>query len=181
MNNQDSIEKLFKDLQGQFDTEMPMPGHEDRFLQRLQKTQVIPEKQPRRNTWKFLAIAASLALLVSIGLRIVNTPAESAIDPEFKKTEYYFASVLKTEMDKLEAEKDPVTARLVDDTMQQLHKLDEDYKGLQEALQNPGDQKLILNAMITNFQTRINLLQDVLTQIEEIKKLKNNSDENNVI
>lgn len=182
MNKQDSIEKLFSDLQGQFDTEMPMPGHEDRFLARLQKEQPATGAPVKKINWSFLAIAASLALIVSVGLGIFfnQTPADTT-DQEFKKTEYYFASVLKTEVEKLKAEKDPVTQKLVDDTLLQLNKLESDYSNLEEALQKPGDQKMIIHAMITNFQTRINLLQDVLTQIEEIKNLKNNSNENHVI
>ena len=129
-----------------------------------------------------MAIAASLALVISVGLNIFNSTSNAPTENnEFKKTEFYFASVLQTELDKLEAEKDPFTQKLVDDTLLQLNKLEEDYQKLEKALEQPGDQKLILNAMITNFQTRINLLQDVLTQIEEIKKLKNDSHENNVI
>ncbi|WP_224491051.1 hypothetical protein [Robertkochia flava] len=181
MNKQDSIETLFKNLEGQFDTEMPNKGHEARFLQKLQQVKDTPEKRSGPITWTILAVAASFALIISIGLGVFNTTGENTADPEFKKTEYYFASVLRTEIEKLEAEKDPVTAKLVEDTMTQLNKLEGDYKNLEKALQQPGDQSMILHAMITNFQTRINLLQDVLIQIEEIKKLKNNSDENNVI
>ena len=45
------------------------------------------------------------------------------------------------------------------------------YKELELDLINGGNSKLILSAMITNFQTRIDLLQDVLQQVEEIKNI----------
>ena len=182
MNKQDSIDKLFDNLQGQFDLEHPQPGHEERFLKRLQQHQPVEKAAPKRSIWPVLAIAASFALVISVGISVFNAgnPANQ-IDPEFKKTEFYFASVLQTEMEKLEAEDSPVTKKLVEDTMIQMNKLEADYLALEKKLQQPGDQKLILHAMITNFQTRINLLQDVLQQIENIKQLKNNSDENTII
>ena len=55
------------------------------------------------------------------------------------------------------------------------------YKVLEQDLLNGGNSKLILSAMITNFQTRIDLLQDVLDQVENIKNLKNYNDENYTI
>ena len=42
----------------------------------------------------------------------------------------------------------------------------------------PWRQKIILNAAINNFQTRIDLLNYVLRQVENIKNLKQNNDEN---
>jgi len=62
--------------------------------------------------------------------------------------------------------------------MIQLKKLETNYKQLETDLINGGNDKLILSAMITNFQTRIDLLQDVINQIETIKNLKNYNDEN---
>ncbi|MBL7473188.1 hypothetical protein [Robertkochia sediminum] len=182
MNKQDPIEQLFTSLEGQFDTEMPAPGHEARFLKKLQDTEQSKAKERKRPIWTIVSIAASIALILTVGLQIVqqNNSAIEA-DPEFAKTENYFASVLKTEIEKLEAENDPIAKKLVDDTMLQLGKLEADYAKLKEAVDQPGDQKLILHAMITNFQTRINLLQDVLNKIEEIKNLKNDNYENHVI
>jgi len=59
----------------------------------------------------------------------------------------------------------------------QLHRLENDYKDMEEDLVNGGDSKMILSAMITNFQTRIELLKEVLSQIENIKNLKSQNDE----
>ena len=58
--------------------------------------------------------------------------------------------------------------------------MEKDYKELERNLIQGGNSKLILSAMITNFQTRINLLNAVLNQIETIKILKNNGNENTI-
>lgn len=65
--------------------------------------------------------------------------------------------------------------------MLQLKKLDKDYQKMQQDLLQGGNSKLILSAMITNFQTRIDLLNEVLEEIEDIKILKNYENENSTI
>ncbi|MEL6975669.1 MAG: hypothetical protein AAGL29_09785, partial [Bacteroidota bacterium] len=74
--------------------------------------------------------------------------------------------------------KSPETAKLVEDTMVQLQKLASDYQTLERELVNGGDSKIIMNAMIINFKTRIDLLREVMDNIENIKKLKTYNDEN---
>ena len=61
--------------------------------------------------------------------------------------------------------------------MTQLQRLNKDYETLEKDLVNGGDSKIIMSAMITNFQTRIDLLKEVLSQIENIKNLKSQNDE----
>ncbi len=67
---------------------------------------------------------------------------------------------------------------MVDDTIIQLNKLETNYQKLEQDLLNGGNSKIILNAMIINFQTRIDLLKEVLNNVKEIKKLKSYNDEN---
>jgi hypothetical protein len=59
--------------------------------------------------------------------------------------------------------------------------LETDYKKLEQDLIQGGDSKLILSAMITNFQTRIDLLREVMERVEEVKQFKNESHENTII
>ena len=100
------------------------------------------------------------------------------ISPEVSQTQFYFASLIEEQVRQLENESTPETQKIIDDTMIQLNKLDTNYKVLEQDLLNGGNSKLILSAMITNFQTRIDLLRDVINQIETIKNLKNYNDEN---
>ena len=81
----------------------------------------------------------------------------------------------------LNSEKSPETERIINDTMLQLKKLELNYTEMEQDLINGGNGKLILSAMITNFQTRIELLNEVMTQIENIKTIKNTNDANYTI
>lgn len=183
----DKISQLFDQLQGTFDIEEPAGGHQHRFLEKLQAAQGVVSIQKKKNTWwRSLSIAASAAILLAIGFGMFNTAPTidqqvAEISPEVSQTQFYFASLIEDQVRQLESESSPETQKIIDDTMIQLKKLDANYKVLEQDLLNGGNSKLILSAMITNFQTRIDLLQEVLDQVSTIKNLKNYNDENYTI
>lgn len=171
----DTVDNLFKNLKGSFDLEHPLEGHEVRFLEKLHtKNQV--KTLPKKNRFRYFGIAASLVIFIGLGLLYKNSMrsvAEQvvAISPEIAKSESYFSNVIQQEINKLQNEKSPATQKIIEDTMAQLSKLEINYQKLENDLIAGGNSKLILSAMITNFQTRIDLLADVLEQIDEIKKI----------
>lgn len=184
----DPITNLFDTLHGTFDTEEPLEGHQERFLDKLNP---IPSVKPLTNnkkpTLRYVSIAATLILLCSLSMVIFYTSSPSIneqvveISPEISKTEFYFANLITQEVNKLQSESSPATKQIIADTMDQLDKLEKNYKSLENDLINGGNSKFILSAMITNFQTRIDLLEDVLYQVEEIKKIKNRDHEDTII
>lgn len=137
----------------------------------------------RKKWWRPLSIAASILILCVLGLQLVNnkpTIKEQVVEisPEVSRTEFYFASLIEEQVLELKTLKTPETEQLVADTLKQLNRLETDYKDLEQALIKGGDSKLILNAMVINFQTRIDLLKEVLTTIESIKNLNYQNDAN---
>lgn len=183
----DNIDNLFDNLQGTFDMKEPVGGHQERFLEKLQASKGIASIQKAKNSWwKPLMMAASVVLFLGIGFSLlIGSPTikdqVAEISPEVSQTQFYFASLIEEQVRELENESTPETKKIIDDTMVQLEKLDANYKTLEQDLLNGGNSKLILSAMITNFQTRIDLLQNVLNQVENIKNLKNYNDENYTI
>jgi len=179
----ENIEELFERLHDDFDFEEPKGGHQERFLDKLNRANGVVAIPKKRNWWKPLSVAASIVLVAVLGLQVFNsepTIKEQVVEiaPEVSQTEFYFASLIEEQVEQLKAEKSPETAKLVDDTLIQLQNLEEDYNKLENDLINGGNSKLILNAMITNFQTRIDLLKEVLANVETIKNLKPQHDEN---
>lgn len=181
----DNLNKLFDNLKGTFDTEEPKEGHQQRFLEMLQASQgvVSIEKKKKSLWWRSLSIAASIAILLGIGFTMFNSPLTvdqqvAEISPKVSQTQFYFANLIEDQVKQLESESTPETKKIIDDTMLQLKKLEDNYKVLEQDLLNGGNSKLILSAMINNFQTRIDLLQEVLDQVETIKNLKNQTNEN---
>lgn len=180
----DNLDNLFDNLHGTFDTEEPQGGHQARFLEKLQASKGIVSIQKKKNSWwRPLSIAASVAILLGIGFSIFNTSPSidqqvAEISPEVSQSQFYFTSLIDEQVKQLESESTPETKKIIEDTMVQLEKLDANYKTLEQDLLNGGNSKLILSAMITNFQTRIDLLQNVLNQVENIKNIKKYNDEN---
>ncbi|ADV50158.1 hypothetical protein I2486_14140 [Cellulophaga sp. E16_2] len=183
----DNIDDLFNHLNSGWDTEEPSQGHELRFLEKLNTSKDVKSLPPKKgNTIKFLFIAASFLLIFGLGFLFINqnhsiNEQVVKISPEISNTEFYFANVIEQEIKKLQNENSPETKKIVDDTMIQLSKLEKNYKSIERDLINGGNSKLILSAMIVNFQTRIDLLEDVLQQIEVIKNIKKNEHENTII
>jgi len=185
--NEENLEKLFENLKGTFDIEEPAAGHKQRFLEKLNAADGVVTLLRKRNSWwRPLSIAASVAILFALGLTIFNTQPTideqlAEISPEVSQTEFYFASLIDEQVKQLESESTPETKKMIDDTMVQLKKLEAAYNNLEQDLLNGGDSKLILSAMITNFQTRIDLLQEVMDKIESVKNFKPYNDENYTI
>lgn len=183
----DELKDLFEGLEGTFDTEEPREGHQQRFLEKLNRANgVVVLSRKKTNWWRPLSIAASIAVLclVAIGVYTLRPTLDeqvAQISPAVSNTQVYFASLIEDQVKQLENESSPETQQIINATMQQLKKLEQDYKSLETDLINGGNDKLILSAMITNFQTRIDLLQDVITQIEIIKNLKTQNNANFII
>ncbi len=179
---EDNLDTIFDSLKGNFDTEEPNNGHQQRFIEKLQASSNVVTVHKKKNAWiKPWSIAASVAMLCALAFTFFNNQKSidekvAEISPEVSKTEFYFANLIEEQVKELQSESTPETKKIIDDTMVQLKKLEDNYKTLEQDLITGGNSKIILSAMITNFQTRINLLQDVLEQITTIKELKNNTE-----
>lgn len=185
--NKDGIDELFERLQGEFDLGEPQAGHRERFLGKLaQGPLVVSRERQRISWWKPLAIAASVAALALLGLQFLGAEPTveqqlTRIAPEVGRTEFYFANLIERQLEEIQAEKTPGTAPLVEDALIQLKRLEKDYGQLERDLISGGDGKIIIRAMINNFQTRIDLLREVSLQIENIKNLNSQHHESETI
>tara|TARA_R110000772_G_scaffold15899_7_gene45708 strand:+ start:453 stop:998 length:546 start_codon:yes stop_codon:yes gene_type:complete len=178
----DTIEELFNNLKGSFDIHETPSGHKERFLDKLieaEKPSVI-----KLNWWKPLSIAASIAVLIAVGSTFLNTnPSEldlASVSPEMMQTQSFFTSTINKELQTLKSLTSPEAKILVDDALKQIDILEKEYAGLKKDLVVSGNDKRVIYAMISNFQNRIDLLQQVIEKIEEIKNLKTNRDETTI-
>ncbi|TRO63316.1 DUF4179 domain-containing protein [Christiangramia sabulilitoris] len=178
--------ELFEDLN--FDIEEPDQGHKERFFRKLEQASATPEKEQKiRRLWApVISIAASLALVFFLlgeymsPLNAANNDLAS-ISPEMKQTQQFYTGLITRELNALNEEIGPETETIINDALEQMKKLEMNYAHLEKDLIDSGRDDRVIHAMIQNFQQRIDLLNNVLTQIEEIKSLKNQSHENNII
>ena len=181
--SKDNLEILFKDLENEFDIENPKLGHQQRFLDKLNTNknefQLVNNKRP---FWKpLIGIAASLLLLSFV---FITTQQNSqlrdlaSISPEMAETQDFYTTTITSELERLEQEISPEYQDLVVDAMFQIKILEENYELLKADLNDSGDDKRVIYAMISNFQSRIELLQNVLEQIDNIKQENSKQNEN---
>lgn len=184
----DRLTELFDSLDGKFDIEVPSTGHESRFLDKLkgqnEATDVNVDKS--FSGWKqVLAIAAALVISLSVFMIVQNQPKTldlASVSPELSETQDFFTVTLKTELKKLNNERSPLTNQIINDALEQIKILEDDYKQLKTDLTESGKDQRVIHAMISNFQNRIEILNTVLEQIENVKhlKIKNNEFKNTI-
>ncbi|MDT0557651.1 hypothetical protein RM697_03280 [Ichthyenterobacterium sp. W332] len=181
-----NLDTMFERLQSEFDIEVPNSGHENRFLAKLEKTNTspIPSKPSKLVTlWKpFLAIAASVIIcfgIFSIGNQEPEIMDLAAVSPEYSQAQDFFTLTISNELTKLEAERTPETELIINDALTRINGLETEYENLKLDLNESGNDKRVIYAMITNFQNRIELLQHVLEYIDDIKNKKQITNENN--
>lgn len=191
MNNEkDKIETLFSNLKDSWDTEEPTIGHKERFMAKLGKQEVVKTKtKSSRRLWLTIATPIAAAIVVFLGIFLTYTPKENIeattnteiadLPPKVQETQLYFSGIIKQEMAKIEKESTPETKKIVDDAVIRMAELEKDYDMLIIEIQKNGENKRIIRAMITNLQTRISFLEEVLIRIENTKKLKQNYYEKN--
>ena len=173
----DDIESLFERLENQWDVHEPAANHFERFQTRQ------AQKRNKKNYWYPIAIAASVVLFA--GYFTFFNENESVKDfalasKETRQTDSIFTNIIQLELEKIKEKKSPLNEKIINDALVQMKQLDADYEKLKKELICKGENKQIVHAMIRNLQTRINFLENVLTQIETTQTLKENTDEKTI-
>ena len=169
---QNDLEKICKELENQFDVEAPNEGHFKRFEAKLNKG---TKPTILLKLWPFIAVAASVILIfgVWLGASFSNSGMELAkVSSEMGETQNYFVATIKTELETVEKERNTDTAKIINDGLRQITKLETQYQALTFELRESAADKRIIYAMIANFQQRIEVLQSLLLQIDNVKQLK---------
>ncbi len=184
---EDKIEQLFKRMHDQLDIYEPSADHQARFLEKLQKQNKVVTLSPKKRNWyKPLAIAASIAILFSIVLvnKVPSTPEKAdlaSVSPQMQETQSFFTSAIQSQLEEINKISSEETKKLVADAMLQIQKLESDYEILKKDLVSSDNDKRVISAMIKNFQKRANLLEDVLQKINNINEYKLLENENSIL
>ncbi len=179
----DTIDQLFENLEGSFNVQDAPEGHQHRFLDMLNNKPAV-ESKPTHYLKRVIAIAAVLAIIVTISGLFVNTNVQAAdlasVSPEMEQTQSFFTSTINTELNTLKGFNTPETKVLVQDALKQIEILENKYELLKKDLVDSGNDKRVIYAMISNFQNRIELLEQVINKIEEVKNLNTQKNENTI-
>ena len=95
-------------------------------------------------------------------------PSLADISPDFKKVEDYYLTSINVELAQLDVTED--NKHIVDSFMEQLSKLDKEYKLLQQEMQTQGPNTQTLEALIQNLQMRLELLQQLKSKLKNLNE-----------
>ena len=173
----EKLDSLFEKFKQQWDIEEIREEHQQRFRSKLKvkkrsKSILIP-----------LFIAASIVLLLGISF-IYNADIKSGelqfASKETKHTDSIFTVIINKELEKLNEKRSPANKRIITDALKQMKILDQDYEKIKKELETNGENKQIIYAMLSNLQTRISFLQNVLQHIEKNEQSMQLPNENTI-
>ena len=177
----DNLEKFINENRSEFDDRKPPKDIWSAIDQHLDQK----SKKPARviPICRYARAAAAAVILISAGVFIgrnmdnqtSDTVAFEEVFPEYFEAEQYFQKEVNTKVAQL-ANYDH-DASINDDLMQ----LDKNYEELKNELSEaPKDQQeQIINAMITNYRTKLSILERVLERIQSTNQenLKTTNDD----
>jgi hypothetical protein len=167
-------------------------NHSNKFESKLMKE--LHQEKPKRRTVYWLSIAASIALLVSVGLQFINIgggndsddeivtkPVENkislgTISPELNTIEAYYVNSINLELSQLEITDE--NKELIDSYLQKIGELTEEYKSLTQELNTKGVNDQTIDALINNLQLRLQLMKRLKKQLNTLKEVNSNRNEN---
>jgi hypothetical protein len=183
MEDRDYIEEFILENRENFDTEEPPEGHFERFQSRLKE-----DSKGKRLNWHSIWRIAAITVFVFLAVnqaRIWITPKTlqpvtlSSISPEYAEVEFYYTNAINTGINNLNSltRAGVMTEEENEMIRQEFREYEKRYASIQEDLKaNPNDERVI-NAMIGYYQSKLNIIEMILSKLQEVKQLKNKSHE----
>jgi len=177
----DELEKLIEKNRQLFDTAEPSTDHFERF-EKMLKSQQLP-KRPNMEWTTVLKVACIAILIVLSGLYvgehfIVSKVPIANYSPEFKEAKDYYIHVVDQRIGVIEQMQNhlsPEQKIMLDEEMQEMDAM---YKKLQKDFKATPNDPRILQAMLKYYQTKADLLNRIIQDLNKVQQLNNPSHEN---
>lgn len=157
-----------------FETAEPSPGHFDKFREKLD----VLDEVPQTSSGKYgmlRRIAASFLLLVSLGIAlyflnqqfVTNQVNASQLPPEIMEVKMYYNKEVTTKLEKIEqcasTPKDASTIRQM--VQGEFTELEKNTQSLEQEFSKNNNNERVKNALILNYKTKSELLDDILSRL----------------
>ena len=201
----DELKNFIEQNRSLFDDCEPMAGHEDRFLRKLEAEQ---QRGNRFNFRYLLKVAAVLVVSVMVGSLVavnwvghsarlieneVATESEAAskfmerttrfvkakVEPEYAQTQNYYIGLVDNRLDEIRKTEN-VDEEHKAELLKEMSEMDELFVNLQKELKANPDNEVLIDAMINHYQTKIEVLNQIITNLNSIKQLNTKQNEKSV-
>ena len=168
-----NIEKQIKEQRLLLDSERPKEGHEERFMQKLER---LPGRRPvRRIRFRHaIQVAASVAIILTSAIVLVRTNksgdkvADYAIPEAIMEADFYYASQVDARYNEIQdfeftdaEEKSVLLAELKD--------LESYHQQLMKDLEANPDDDRVVSALIRHYQLKLEVMDQIITQLNQVK------------
>lgn len=166
------FEKYIKEQRMQLDSDQPRQGHEERFLQKLDR---LPEAPVRRIRFRHaLQVAASLAIILTSTVLLIRQSggedqmASRNIPSAVLEADNYYASQVEVKYDQI-SEFDFENEEEKTLLLNELKDLESYHQQLMDDLEaNPEDNRVI-NALIRHYQMKMEVMDQIIIQLNQVK------------
>jgi len=182
MKNIEDIIRTNKDF---FDEAEPSEGHMERFNRKLELR--FSGMTVKRSIVPYLLKAAVVTLLVTLSSLWTwdhfirtdrNRMALGDVSAEYKEVENYYVhqvSLMENELGNIDLKNNSEQKEIL---LSEMRSMDSVYVQLQKELKtNPNDERII-NAMIEHYQTKVEVMSYIVSQLKAIRNENNNNSEN---
>lgn len=164
----DNLDNFFSE--NDFDIHEPIINHEARFLQKIQQ-----KKKTTSFSWKWMSIAASIILFIGFNLGSMYQTQQydlGSVSPKMKEAQHFFVATINQELNEVEKYRNIETESIIEDALDKIQDLEEDYEIFKLELETQENERHILQRMIANYQQRLDILKNLLLQLESFKEIK---------
>jgi hypothetical protein len=183
-----TIEDIIRKNKDFFEEAEPSNGHFERFNRKLEiRFQV---KIPKRSIVPYLLRAAVVTILVTLSSLWTwdhfIRPGSSRmtlgqVSPQYKEVENYYihqVNLMEGEIVNIDLKNNPGQKTML---MNEMKSMDSVYVSLQKELKANPDDERIINAMIEHYQTKLEVMTYIVSQLKTIRNDNQNIKENEKI
>jgi len=170
-------------------------NHSQKFEKLLM--QKMHREKPKKKHYTWLSIAASVVLLISLAIKfypthnitpnLTGTEIESAqkeislgsISPEFNTIETYYTNSINLTISELEITEN--NKEVLEGYLNKIAELTQEYKSLTKELNTKGVNDATIDALMSNLQLRLQLLQRLKKQLKQLNNLNTKQHETQVL
>lgn len=180
-----NIDDLIRENKDFFDGAEPSEGHLERFNRKLQmRFQAAPVK---RSIVPYLLRAAVVTLLITLSSlwtwdHFIRPGRDKMtlgqVSPQFREVENYYVhqvNLMESELGNIDLKNNPEQKKIL---LSEMKSMDSVYVQLQKELKANPDDERIINAMIEHYQTKVEIMSYIVSQLKEIKNGNQNKSGN---
>jgi len=180
-----TIEDIIRNNKEFFDAAEPSDGHFERFSRKLEIR--FGEHTVKRSIVPYLLKAAVVTLLVTLSSLWTwdhfirpdrNRMTLGDVSPQYKEVENYYVhqvNMMESELVNIDLKNNPEQKKLL---IAEMKSMDSVYVQLQKELKTNPDDERIINAMIEHYQTKVEVMSYIVSQLKAIRNENQKDTEN---